>query len=199
MASHVPLTSSDLLAAASDILVRGGYQLAESPRVERWSLPSARLLEDPYGVVAVVVYETWTDLAAGWPTAQGTLVELMSAYLTSAEPKAWEGYLVLLTPSVLPTSSRNEATHIRHDVTRVRKLLATGDELATLTDLERVLLPLLPLKIESALEEHESALDILPTLLARRGLAADAVTLLIETFRRNEPLIERLHAHRSRE
>jgi hypothetical protein len=199
MVTHVPLTSSNLLAAASDILASGGYQLVDPPRVERWPITSARLLEDSYGVVAVVVYETWADLATGWPTAQGALVELMSAYLTSAEPKAWEGYLVLLTPSVLPHASRLEAMNIRHDVTRVRKLLATGDELSTLADLERVLLPLLPLNIESTLEEQESVLDVLPTLLARRGLAEDAMALLIDSFRRNEPLIERLHTHRSHE
>src|ERR687892_417150 len=93
------LTTPQLLAAASELLESGGYNSVQ--QADGWT-PHSRVFEDPYGVVAVVAYETWTDLAETWPDDQGRLVDLISAHLRRPEPKSWEGYLVLLTPGVSP-------------------------------------------------------------------------------------------------
>ncbi len=41
----------------------------------------------------------------------------------------------------------------------MRKLVATGDELRVLQDVEQVLLPVLPLAVPSELQEFRSALE----------------------------------------
>src|SRR5260370_10273229 len=99
------VTSPDILAAASEALVLGGYRrIADS--INGKIAGSARIFEDPYSVVQLVVYETWTDLETNWTDAQGMLVELISKYVVSTEPEAWDGSLVLLTPSNHPTADR---------------------------------------------------------------------------------------------
>jgi len=191
----VSLTTSQLLAAASELLESGGYNVV--PPADGWT-SNSRLFEDPYGIVAVVAYENWTDLAETWPDAQGHLVELISAHLTRPEPKSWEGYLVLLTPGVAPSAARSQLAEIRYDTNRVRKLVATGDDLRTLDDVEQALLPLLPLEVESQLEPGPALLERLPGLLAARGIDAEAARTVVDAFIANESVLERLHEFRSR-
>jgi hypothetical protein len=197
MANRGSLTTTDLLATASEILEAGGYRRIERPRGAELPTPITRLFEDPYGIVAVVVYDTWRDLSAAWVDAQAALVELISEHVGGMEAKAWEGYLILLTPGVPDADARIEATEIRYDTSRVRKLLATGDEIKGLADVERALLPLLPLGPESQVDEQESVLDMLPALLSRRGIPEDAVRVAIDAFREQQPIVERLHVYRT--
>lgn len=183
-------TTSQLIAAASELLESGGYNPV--PPTDGWN-PNSRLFEDPYGIVAVVAYETWRDLAETWPDAQGRLVELISSHLRRPEPKSWDGYLVLLTPSAAPFASRAEVVEIRYDTTRVRKLVATGDELETLDGIQQTLLPLLPLEAEPRLAGGLALLERLPDLLAARGINAEAAHTVVEAFVANESILERLH------
>jgi hypothetical protein len=190
----VGLTTSQLLAAASELLETGGYEPV-SPG-EGW-VSNARLFEDPYGIVAVVAFETWGDLTEGWPDAQGQLVELISEHLTRPEPKSWDGYLVLLTPSVVPSTARSQLAEIRYDTNRLRKLVATGDELHTLDDVEQALLPLLPLEVESQVESGPALLERLPSLLAERGIDAGVARVAVDAFTSNQSILERLYGFRS--
>src|SRR2546426_1982003 len=125
------LTATDILATAAELLVSHGYSKSSDAIALRAPLPNTRVFEDTYGIVAVVVYETWEDLDTRWPDAQGFLVDLISEHVSSADAKAWEGYLVLLTPAVIGMTSQPDADRIRYDTTRVRKFLATGEELKT--------------------------------------------------------------------
>src|SRR5438128_12448349 len=93
-------TSITLLAAAAEVLQTHGYQPARPEHLKDWTASYVRVFEDAYGIVAVVVHETWQDLVSHWIDAQAALVNLISARIGQSEPKAWEGYLVLLTPSV---------------------------------------------------------------------------------------------------
>src|SRR6267378_4471682 len=161
------LTSSNYLAAAERQLLDGGYQRVADAVLQRWPHENARLYEDPYSIASVAVYETWHELTTGWIQLQESLVELISHYWTRADAKAWDGYLVLLTPAT-PTSSV-EAEAIRYNTTRLRKLLATGDDLRRLSDITRVLAPLLPLDA-IATTADETALEMLPRLLAPHGI-----------------------------
>lgn len=193
MSKAEQLTPTDILAAASSYLTEGGYRQVEDVALGELPGGNARLFEDVYGIVAVVVYDTWRDLSASWPEAQATLVELISKYVGRGEAKAWDGYLVVFTPSVLSAEARLEAETIRYDTSRVRKLVAAGDQLGTLSDVERALLPLLPLEAYVALEEHESVLERLPELLARRDLPEGAVRSVIQAFAEQLPLVEHIH------
>jgi hypothetical protein len=189
------LTSSQLLAGASETLLAGGYSAAPEP--SSWTSGSTRVFEDAYGIVAVAVYETWADLALLWPDAQAQLVELISEYLARPEAKAWEGYVVLLTSAVPPLEARSTITDIRYDTGRVRKLVATGDELQTLDDVKRALLPVLPLEVEAPADTGSGLLDRLPELLAAQGVDQDLTRIVVNAFSENETLLEKLHAART--
>jgi hypothetical protein len=198
MSPENPLTSTDILAAASEALVLGGYgRIAES--VSARVAGSARIFEDPYSVVQLVVYETWADLETNWTDAQAVLVELISKYVVSTEPKAWDGYLVLLTPSILPAAAREQAIQIKNNFNRVRKFLATGDDLKTTSDVERLLLPLLPLTSEVPRSDQSTrVLDSLPDILSKRGIDRGAVEALVRAFASHQPLLENLHRYLSK-
>lgn len=185
------LTATSILAEATRVLLDSGYRQADSgarPFMEGL----ARVFEDRYGIVGVVVYDTWESLRSGWPNAQGALVEIMSASLGPAEPKAWEGYLVLFTPASPSPDAALEPLEIRRDTVRLRKLVATGEELSTLEAVGDALLPLLPLASASGRDSGEDVLDLLPAALAPE-IEEATTRRLIEAFRRNEPLMEQLH------
>jgi hypothetical protein len=121
-----PLTGTDLLAQATQVLVDNGYKSVETELPGNWSATKARIFEDPYSIVAVIVYDTWTELNERWSDAQDTLVSVISQYVSKGEAKAWEGYVVLMTPAPIGASVRTDVTRIRYDTNRVRKLVATG-------------------------------------------------------------------------
>lgn len=195
MSNTESLTTTNLLAAASGLLLSGGYQQVHEKSVDdRWRASNVRLFEDRFGIVAIVVYETWRDLLSRWPDAQAALVDLISQNVSSNDAKAWEGYLVLLT---LGVGSHSEVNTIRYDTSRVRKLVATGDDLRILADVERALLPLLPLGDVPLVAEQDSALEMLPQLLERRNIPEEAVRVIVHAFREQQPLLEQLHRYRT--
>jgi hypothetical protein len=188
------LTETDVLAAATKVLESGGYHQIKRFPPEQSVPASVRFFEDLYGVVEVVVYETWTQLASSWTDAQALLVELMSKFITRAEAKSWEGYLVLMTPSPVPPAEVDDADRIRYDTSRVRKIVATGSELRTLSDIERSLLPLLPIGAANpATARPDRILDLLPTALEAKGVPRGAADAILSAFVRHEPLLEQLH------
>lgn len=194
MAAPVPLTSSQLLAAASEYLTAGGYSVAEVSAVRPGS---SRVFEDPFGIVSVNVYDTWSEMQTSWNEAQGLLVELMSTHLTRPEPKAWEGYLVLLCPTPVPVQDRNQVANLRYDTNRVRKLVATGDDLETLEDVRSALLPLLPLEVKPPSASGSGLLDRLPELLHDHGIEPSITRVVVDAFVANDSIVERLHAFRT--
>jgi hypothetical protein len=189
--SSASITTTSLLAEASSVLESGGYQRMTPSRELQWPTETTRVFEDAYSVAALLVYETWGELRDTWTNAQGTLTELISANIRQGEPKAWDGYLVVLTPA----SSATEASlvdQIRYDVTRVRKLVATADDLLELNDVRRILLPLLPLEASLAERVPQSAIDLIPELLAAKGTPEQFGRALVEAFLQQEPLLEAL-------
>ncbi len=196
MSEDVRLTATNLLAAADSELLSGGYRKVAEDALSGWPRGSVRVYEDPYSVAVVAVYETWTELATGWVQLQEALVDLMSRFWTRADAKAWDGYLVLLTPAAQENSVEVEG--IRYNTSRVRKLVATGDDLRRLSDVTRVLAPLLPL--EPVVEaQGETALEMLPRLLAQQGIDEEVARVLVRAFERQEPLVEALDQHGEQE
>jgi hypothetical protein len=189
--SSIGFTSTDLIAATSQTLLVGGYRQIPS-RFRDWDTPTSRLFEDEYGVVGVVIFDTCAELLRTWPDLQGSLIEVISRHVGKEEAKSWDGYLVLLSPGIAPSES-TAIDDVRYNTARLRKLVATADDLKSATDVERVLRPLLPLPQERANLGQESALDMLPRLLAAQRIPEGVTRLLVDAFREQSPLLERLH------
>jgi hypothetical protein len=198
MESSLGFTTTDLIAAATQVLLEGGYRQING-RFPDWSTPTSRLFEDEYSIVGIAIFDTCKELLQTWPDVQAVLVDVISRHVGSQESKSWDGYLVLLTPGVAPSESEALET-VRYDTTRLRKLVATGDDLKLPTDVERVLRPLLPLRSERANLGQESPLDLLPRLLAAQHNIPEGVTrVLVDAFRQQSPLLEQLHRQRGEE
>jgi len=190
----IALAPAAVLAEVARVLSANQYHL-ERKTEAKLDLPSERALiaEDKYGVVVVVVFDTWRELAASWRSAQAAAVEALSTRFTRLDRKAWDGYLVLLTPA-LSTGAEETVDQIRYDTSRIRKIVATGEDLASLSDVERTLLPLLPLtQTDLELEDAQSPLDELAEHLERAGIARRLADTAVAAFRDHRPIVQELH------
>lgn len=192
MSEPAAITLTELVVASSSWLIRGGYQQVTA--FPDWDSTSRRLFEDEYNVVGIAVFQTCADLVDSWPELQGSLVEAISQTVGLAEGKAWDGYLVLLTTGVSSEDVDLEA--VRYHTGRLRKLVATGEELGTPGGVERLLRPLLPLRPALAPTGSVSALDRLPDLLALRGIKRETTAVLVDAFVNQKALVETLHKSR---
>jgi hypothetical protein len=188
------LTARSLLLEARSVLEGGGYQLDRDFDVTQSLGDLCFVAEDSFGIVLFVAYDTWTALADGWPNAQAALVKLLSEKLPKGNPKAWEGYLVVVTPS--PSGDERAEDEIRYDTFRVRKIIASGESIRYMVDLSDMLMPLLPLNISEAavLDRSGSVLDRLPEMLAANDIGIGLATALVEAFKKDEPLLESIQA-----
>jgi hypothetical protein len=185
-------TSTALLGAATEVLVAAGFQAAAAPSAP--DIGGIRVFEDPYTIAAVAVYEAWGDLLANWVQAQSAVARLIAEHFRRMDAKVWEGYLVLLTPSIVPTGQGVEANDLRRNTQYLRKLLGTGEDISTLADVERVLLPLLPLP-QGGSAPAGSALEMLPEILAEKGVSRSDTEVVVRAFGDQQPVVERLHEH----
>ena len=188
------LSPSAILSASTETLTKSsaGYSVVHTTDEDGWPTEHVRVFEDPFSVVAICVFDTWSELVETWPDAQAAFVQLLSAHLTTVDPKAWDGYLVLLT-SASREEDEEQIEIIRYDTGRVRKLVSTAPELQTLDDVERALLPLLPLVVDLDLEPGPSALELLGETLEQSGIDPELVAGLFEAFAEQRPLIEKLY------
>lgn len=194
--SDSSLTSTSVLSGASQILTRpaAGYQPVSSDLITEWPTDAVRLFEDAFTVVAICVFETWSALEQRWQDAQGALVELMSEHLSARDAKSWDGYLVLLTPGHR-SGDREVIERIRYDTSRVRKLVASAPELATVSDIEHVLLPLLPLTGDIDLSPTPAPLDVVGGSL-REAFDPQVVDAMLAAFADQRPIVEAIHRAR---
>jgi hypothetical protein len=191
------LTAASTLSAASEILTAAsaGYQPANDQQTGAWPSEMVRVFEDAFTVVAVCVFDTWRALEDGWEEAQSVLVEMISEHLTDRDAKAWDGYLVLLTPGARD-EDRDAIDRIRYDTARVRKLVASAPELATVKDIKQTLLSLLPLGSDEELTATRDPLELLADAL-RVEFDEPIVEALLSAFAEQRPLVEALDKIRS--
>ena len=192
MARATQFTVTSLVAVASQVLEDAGYRAVPSSATEIWAASRAMVFEDAHGIVCVAAYETWAQLSSRWTQDQATLVTIISRHLIRTDAKAWDGYLVLLTPSFIPASQRPVSVKIQRNTLHVRKLLSGGDELNSVSDVRRTLLPLLPLDEHYALKPRD-LLDSLPPLLTQYGIDEESAQTTIAAFGSQRPVIEELH------
>lgn len=182
---------SALLALASEQLMAAGYRVVRDMGISAFPGERALLAEDAFGVLAVVGYETWSQLEAEWPDAQAELVGLMARRLAKSAPKSYDGYLLLLCTGSVPVPTL--VAQIERDTTRVRKIVATAANLRTTSDLTRILDPFMPLALPPAAAVVTDVLDTLPDVLS--GIAKpSAVRAVVDAFKSLEPPLERLHS-----
>jgi hypothetical protein len=175
---------SAILGDAARHLREAGYRRVPAADELPWPTTFAHTYEDVHAVVALAVFESWSALEEGWPVAQGCLVDLMSRFLSRDDPKAWDGYLVLITPDTLPHGQEAACSEIRQDLSRVRKLVATQDLLGARGGVAAVLQPLLRLQADAGTEGRKEVLDRLPELLAPvEGLSPEHVRVAVRAFR----------------
>ena len=192
MSSGTPLTFAAIEAEATDVLEQAGFQTVRSVHRGGWEATSARVYEDAYSIVCVAIYDTWRQLSEGWTGDQAVLVDLISKYFARNEPKAWDGYLALFTPSAVPDQERHIAIDIQRNTVHVRKLFADGSELKSTGAVRRTLLPVLPLDEHEALEGG-NVLESLPHLLAQYGVSETATQVAIDAFREQRSIAETIH------
>lgn len=186
-------TVTNLTAATSEALYGAGFREVSTAALDDWRAAVVRLYEDEYSIVCVAIYETWADLDTHWMLDQANLIDLMSRNIVRNDPKAWEGYLVLLTPSIVPSPEREKAILIQRDTRHVRKLFAHGGELKEIDDVTRLLLPLMPLEERGALLS-QNILDALPEMLSQHGVDKEIAQVVIAAFRAQRPIIPEVHA-----
>ena len=172
------LSSAEVLGAASEVLQNSGFEEVAELRLDAGNL--LRCYEDEVSVVGVAEFETWELLQTTWVGAQTALVDLMSRGMPTGDPKAWEGYLVLLTLD--SPSSASELETIRRDTTRLRKLVSTGSELASVADVDFAFLPILPLDLARPVEAAGHILERLPRLLVESGLEEALAQSVVAAF-----------------
>lgn len=187
------LTTTELLAAAQTALSEAGYESVNVETAGASTFGNARLLQNKYSVAMVATFETWESLVETWADYQNATVEAMSSFLNKRDSKAADGYLVLLTPRPVAPDETSEANRIRSDTSRLRKLLGTGDDLRTISDVRKILASLLPLSVGERQQATESGLDALPRILEQHGIPAAATKAVVESFKANAPIMQRLH------
>ena len=189
-------TPTGLLTKATSLLIDAGYERVTGV-ADAWDSSTSRLFEDDYNVVGIAVVDTCADLLQSWPDLQSSLAEVITEHIAATEGKAWDGYLVLLTTGVAP-SERAALDAVRYDTSRLRKLVATGEDLTIDADVERVLRPLIPMKLDSGQLEVDSTFALLPELLAEQAIPTEETNALIKAFSEQASLMDRLHEVRTR-
>lgn len=188
------ITTTELIAAATKLLDVGGYRQILNDDID-WNSSNKRLFEDEYNIVGVVVFETCSELLHSWVDYQELLVNIITKYINKKESKSWDGYLVLLTPGTAP-SEFAEIEAVRYNTSRLRKIVATGDDMQSPTEVERVIRMLLPLESEVSEIRDLSVLDLLPDVLHEQGIAYEVSRPLIEAYQEQSPLLVALHNSR---
>lgn len=181
-------TPVEILGAATERLLTVGFS-----KVQELPLDSGEILrcfEDSVSIIGLIEFATWTALETRWLDAQSALVGLLSERLNRNDPKAWEGYLLLFTTDDPPNAAALDA--IRRDTTRLRKIVTTGSELESLSDVERSLLPVLPLSSGRVDGARGRVLDRLPELLAATGIDENLVRRVVGAFDDNRNPMEEI-------
>lgn len=186
-------SSTELLAAARDILGDNEFSEITQHSLARFDESSYGLFEDAYSIVAIVFYETWNDLKDNWQLAQTAFVELISDHISKDEQKSWEGYLLLWTTDLIPLSDTESRQQIQYNTGRVRKLISSGEHLKEVADVSNALLPLLPITDSFGKTTDESVLARIPDLLKSDDLSKEKIQTVIDAFENQESLVESLH------
>jgi len=149
--------------------------------------------------VGVRIFPTLGELVAEWQDGQSAVTDLIGSNVVDIQYKAWDGYLLLITPAPASNEWGAELNEIRANTRRLRKLIVTGDdfdisetEVQMLVRLREKLAPLIPVQLDSIGEATDPLAD-LPDRLAREGINRQHVLTILEARSAGEPMVSALH------
>lgn len=187
------LTLSAIIGQASKTLQEGGYRVVRTSELPLTINEFSLLAEDRFSIVVVTAYETVRELVDRWADVQADLVDYFGKRLSTADPKVWECYLVLLSPGATTSSQKSKIEQIRFDTRHIRKIVAIGSDLETTKDVSLALLPVLPMEKIEKLPERKSELEELPEMLAHHGANPESVRVVVHAFNRQASIMQELH------
>ncbi|MHC2068138.1 hypothetical protein ACYFX5_11735 [Bremerella sp. T1] len=193
MTSDAVLTRDQILGEVVDVLSRNDFSFVGDEQLVGFDSIYQRVFEDAYSVVAVVYFESWEDLKATWIEVQTSFVELISENFTRSDRKSWEAYLVLMSTDLVPSRDSTRAHDIRYNTSRVRKLLATGDQLRELRDVEACLLPLLPIRTQEGSIRSSNVLQQLPGLISGPELSRQQIQAIVDAYEQQASMLEAVY------
>ena len=193
MTEHNSITMTEMLSAAKKTMRDNGFMEVTACDLKAIDSANYGLFEDAYSLVAIVVCETWSDLFKDWADVQASFVDLISSHFSRDDSKAWDCYLLLWTPDLVPLDKSDDHRAIRYDTGRVRKLISTGAEIRNLADVPLALIPLLPITESISSSTNDDVLDRLPTLLEIKELPKQTIRSAVEAFQQSESLVEAIH------
>jgi hypothetical protein len=130
----------DIYRQAEALLRRAGYRTSRGAT----STPIVLSFEDHVIVGFLGVFETAAKLLAEWRGVERANLVRYARQLRSAPDKAWNVYSVFFTEDPGTDQDSIESDRIEEDFSSTRKVVRLG--VSTMADLERALLPVLPLK-----------------------------------------------------
>lgn len=159
----------DLLATLQVILREAGFKtrlisIDQSPSVS---------FEDDTVMGFACVFADPSDLVASWKDKETLVLNRFAPSLRNAGEKAWNVYCLFLCTAVAETEQDRQVRWIEENQERTRKIAACG--LATREDLNRALLPILPLQHQPALQLQDVTERLRTRIRAITPRASDVV------------------------
>ena len=185
---------STMIALSREQLSAAGYRVFESVEGSVFPGSNSILAEDKYNILAILTFDTWSELVSQWAEAQATLVSVLEKRLARSSPKFYDAYLVLLCSGTSETAEELEA--IERDTSRVRKIVATNEKLSTTADLARILNIFMPLNASELLTDTPDILGKLPELMDV-DVDQELVKVAISAFKKLSPPLTALHEKRT--
>lgn len=185
-----------MIALSREQLSAAGYRVFEAIDGSVFPGSNSILAEDKYNILAILTFDTWSDLVNQWAEAQATLVSLLEKRLARSSPKFYDAYLVLLCSGTPETAEEIEA--IERDTSRVRKIVATNEKLRSTADLARILNIFLPLNSNQLLAETPDILNKLPDLMDV-NVDQELIKIAISAFKNLSPPLTALHKKRTQQ
>lgn len=190
-----------LLASVRDLLSRNGASAISNLS---GATQLAGVYEDVYSFIGVAWFSSVQEMAARWASVQEELWRVAALAPGRLGVKAWDGYLVLITPEAIPTSLASEISSIRSDTRRLRKIVLTGDDIdegspvSVAASVRRALTPILPIMIGPTATILDPVAT-LPARLAPTGIGLPILEEVVAAYRRGEPMVQALHRALMRE
>jgi hypothetical protein len=150
--------------------------------------PSVLWFEDDSILGFVGIFDTAEEMVKSWSNKQATFIQRNAAALRRSNLKAWNCYAILLCAEQVNLEGRQLFAEIEGDLSLTRKIVAEG--ISTQRDLQRALLPILPIQnraLVAASEslDLESRLDLWPKnavlALEGEGTALDVLESLLDS------------------
>ena len=144
----------DVYRQAESLLRKAGYRTSHGT-------PSPDLVlvfEDDLVVGFLQVFDTASRLLAQWRGAERANLLRFAPQLRNSPEKAWNVYSIFLSEDSATEQESPEVDRIEEDFASTRKIVRVG--VSTIADLERALLPVLPLRALTTLtpEDYETRL-----------------------------------------